>query len=84
MMKERVLAWYNKSKTVPVLKKSPWKERLPEHVLFYRDGVSESQHKMVRGSECPHIREGCQEAFKVLQQQKAIPSALRVRNGTQN
>jgi eukaryotic translation initiation factor 2C len=70
MMKERVLAWYNKTKKDPKLKNEPWKKRLPEHVLFYRDGVSESQYGMVLFEEKDQILDGCQEAFKELRRDK--------------
>ncbi|KAI9646022.1 hypothetical protein NHQ30_005460 [Ciborinia camelliae] len=35
---------------------------LPEHILFYRDGVSESQYGMVVTDELPLIRAGCKAA----------------------
>jgi eukaryotic translation initiation factor 2C len=64
MMKERVMAWYARTKLDPKLKTESWKQRLPEHVLFYRDGVSESQYGMVFDEEKDQIIDGCQEAFK--------------------
>jgi eukaryotic translation initiation factor 2C len=39
-------------------------ETLPEHILFYRDGVSESQYGMVRKEELPLIEKGCKAAGK--------------------
>ncbi|KAF7949123.1 hypothetical protein EAE96_008292 [Botrytis aclada] len=35
---------------------------LPEHILFYRDGVSESQYGMVVIDELPRIKTGCRAA----------------------
>ncbi|TGO65639.1 hypothetical protein BELL_1003g00030 [Botrytis elliptica] len=35
---------------------------LPEHILFYRDGVSESQYGMVVNDEIPLIKAGCKAA----------------------
>ncbi|KAF5873532.1 putative piwi-domain-containing protein [Botrytis fragariae] len=35
---------------------------LPEHILFYRDGVSESQYGMVVIDEIPRIKAGCRAA----------------------
>jgi eukaryotic translation initiation factor 2C len=36
--------------------------QLPQHILFYRDGVSESQFGMVSLEELPLIRSGCNNA----------------------
>lgn len=36
--------------------------KLPSHILFYRDGVSESQYGMVRDKELPQIRDACRIA----------------------
>jgi eukaryotic translation initiation factor 2C len=36
--------------------------QLPQHILFYRDGVSESQFGMVSLEELPLIRRGCNNA----------------------
>lgn len=33
----------------------------PQHILFYRDGVSESQFGKIRGTELSQIVEACQE-----------------------
>ncbi|KAF7897184.1 hypothetical protein EAF00_005412 [Botryotinia globosa] len=37
-------------------------DSLPEHILFYRDGVSESQYGMVVNDEIPLIKAGCRAA----------------------
>lgn len=44
-------------------------KRMPEHILFYRDGVSESQFGMVKEDELPQIEQAVKdiksrEAFK--------------------
>lgn len=45
-----------------------WQQRrsFPEHILFYRDGVSDSQYGMVYDEELPKIREGCEKGFSDL------------------
>ncbi|KUJ21351.1 Piwi-domain-containing protein [Mollisia scopiformis] len=50
MMLER-LQWYQ----------SKNENKLPDHILFYRDGVSESQYGMVRDEELPQIQEACRK-----------------------
>ena len=70
MMKERVIAWYNKTKGDKALKTQAWKSRLPDHILFYRDGVSESQYGMVLHEEKDQILDGCQQAFDVVKKDK--------------
>jgi hypothetical protein len=39
---------------------------LPDHILFYRDGVSESQYGMVFLDELPQVEAGCAAAARVL------------------
>ena len=73
MMKACVIAWYNKTKGD---KKLPWKWRLPDHILFYRDGVSESQYGMVLHEEKPQILDGCAQAFTELKKSKGNGIAL--------
>jgi eukaryotic translation initiation factor 2C len=51
MIKERVVFYFGQRK------------KLPEHILFYRDGVSESQYGMIYLEELPLIRDGCKEAL---------------------
>ncbi|TEY53574.1 hypothetical protein BOTCAL_0244g00010 [Botryotinia calthae] len=50
MIAERIDRYYAVNKT------------LPEHILFYRDGVSESQYGMVVIDEIPRIKSGCKAA----------------------
>lgn len=50
MMKERTMVYFHNMR------------HLPEHVLFYRDGVSEGQFGMVKEKEFPLIRKGCMDA----------------------
>ena len=52
MIKERLVAFYEENKC------------LPKDILFYRDGVSESQYGMVKVEELRLIKEGCGEAGK--------------------
>lgn len=40
--------------------------KIPEHILFYRDGVSKSQYGMVYLEELPLIRDGCKYAIDEL------------------
>ena len=55
MIEERVTAYFETS------------QDLPDNILFYRDGVSESQFGMVRSEELHQIEKGAQKAFKALQ-----------------
>ena len=50
MIEERVWAYFQNMR------------QLPQHILFYRDGVSESQFGMVSLEELPLIRRGCNNA----------------------
>ncbi len=47
MIEERLVAWYNN------------KKKFPQAILFYRDGVSESQFSTVREGEIPKVKKGC-------------------------
>jgi eukaryotic translation initiation factor 2C len=49
--------------------KSPTKP-LPQNIIIYRDGVSESQFQQVIGQELPLIREACREMYP----NKGMPS----------
>ncbi|CAG8980358.1 hypothetical protein HYALB_00013683 [Hymenoscyphus albidus] len=62
MVEERVIAWFNKAGEA----KSSL--RLPANIIFYRDGVSESQFKTVLDSEKKQIMDGCRAATKALLQ----------------
>lgn len=55
MMVERLTAYHSSMK------------RLPDGILSYRDGVSESQYGMVFKDERPQIEEGCRIAGKTLE-----------------
>ena len=52
-----------------------WQENnqqgLPENIIIFRDGVSESQFKMVLERELPHIRSACQATYGL--SKKALP-----------
>jgi len=50
MVKERLLAWYTKNRT------------MPENMVFYRDGVSESQFKECIEKEIPAINQAYKQA----------------------
>lgn len=56
MVKERFLAWVykNQSRAANIV---------PQMLLFYRDGVSESQYAAVASQEVPQIRRGCVAAL---------------------
>ena len=78
MMKERVLAWQAKSQMDADLKKAGWKAQLPDRILFYRDGVSESQYGMVLHEEKDQIMRRCQAAFDALCKNGNIPKVAKV------
>jgi hypothetical protein len=63
MVKERLIDWS--------LKHS---RKLPANMLFYRDGVSESQYKSVRDEEIPQLKEAYEKAHKYLQLDGPVPS----------
>ncbi|KAH7314219.1 Piwi domain-containing protein [Rhexocercosporidium sp. MPI-PUGE-AT-0058] len=66
MIKERVKAWYMKMKDMPThpVGKRTGDAWFPKRILFYRDGVSESQYGMVRHQELPQITAGCLDAVR--------------------
>lgn len=64
------MAWYNKTRKDSDLKTKSWKVRLPKHILFYRDGISESQYGMVLHEERDKILAGCQKAFNEIKKDK--------------
>lgn len=47
MVEERLEAYYQRNR------------RLPKHILFYRDGVGETQYGMVLREELPQVRVAC-------------------------
>jgi eukaryotic translation initiation factor 2C len=59
MIKSRLLSFFAKNRT-----NARPEGRFPQHILFYRDGVSESQYGMVKLEELQRIRDGCVEAFR--------------------
>lgn len=52
MMKSRLALWREKNRG-----------RLPDEILFYRDGVGEGMYELVRSQELPLIREACREVY---------------------
>ena len=52
MMVDRLEAWYAKNKS------------LPKNILFYRDGVSDSQFAMVKNKELPKVVKACEDFGK--------------------
>ncbi|TVY84813.1 Protein argonaute 1B [Lachnellula suecica] len=73
MMAERVKAWYRKANgTIP----RP-KEVLPKNILFYRDGVSESQYGMVYHEERQQIFDGCEQALAELKKEGNIAKNVK-------
>src|SRR4051794_15098103 len=66
MIEERVVVWYKSANnTLKGVK------RLPGKVLFYRDGVSESQYGMVKFEDLPQISQGCAAALATLKADKS-------------
>jgi len=49
------------------------KGSLPKHILFYRDGVSESQYGEVRQKELPQIRSACAAAIRTRKKSEPQP-----------
>lgn len=67
-MKERVIAWYDAASAASETETSLTgvAKLLPKSILFYRDGVSESQYGMVMCEEKYQILRGCQDALSEL------------------
>jgi len=65
-MIERFRAWHYKAGMLG----RTGLQRLPKHILFYRDGVSESQYGMVRFEEMPQIKQACQQTLAHLKEVK--------------
>jgi hypothetical protein len=70
-MKERILAWYNKSKDNKDLMNQSWKKKPPAHVLFHPEELVKSQCGMVLHKEKDEIIAGCQQAFADLKKELA-------------
>lgn len=64
MVKERLLDWASKHGN-----------QLPKAVVFYRDGVSESQYEVVRSMEIPKIKEAWKLANQIIKPADAAKSA---------
>src|SRR4051794_26269261 len=63
MVQERIIAWHqNATKNGGLVGIAS----LPASILFYRDGVSESQYGMVYLEELPKIMDGCSAALASL------------------
>lgn len=62
MMKSRLALWRKANKGV-----------LPENILVYRDGVGESQYKIVLDSELPLIKQACEEVYPPTDTKKKLP-----------
>jgi len=59
MLSDRLVEAF-KSRLVLWRGRAPNAKPLPENIIIFRDGVSESQFSMVVDRELPHIREACQ------------------------
>jgi len=68
MIKERAIAWFNRA----LDRKAKAGALFPQTILFYRDGVSESQYGMVRYEELPQIKYGLQDAFDKLKKMGGV------------
>ncbi|KAA8564202.1 hypothetical protein EYC84_011148 [Monilinia fructicola] len=68
MVHERLAAWYRKHKAMNV---KPEK-KLPANIIFYRDGVSESQFGMVRSEEMPQIKAACKTIFQMVKRAEIL------------
>lgn len=63
MVRERVEAWYHHNK------------RLPTNILYYRDGISDSQYMKVKDEELKQIKQGFHDyAGELLDENKPVPS----------
>jgi hypothetical protein len=80
MVKERLLAWNIRArKLIPANSKMTY-PLLPAHILFYRDGVSESQYMKVRGDEIPQISKGWDQAVANLKKENPAKPAFKLPN----
>ncbi|KAK5115353.1 hypothetical protein LTR62_001553 [Meristemomyces frigidus] len=68
MLKERLLEW--------ALQRMDRNQqpRLPENILFYHDGVSESQYDILRRRELPQIQVAFNEAYRYIRQNFSLAS----------
>ncbi|KAF7867569.1 uncharacterized protein EAF02_009760 [Botrytis sinoallii] len=81
MIKERLLAWAERAlKGIKRGHGGIYPRIIPDHILFYRDGVSESQFGIVRHHEKQQIFDGCSDAYMELKlnlKGKKLPGALQ-------
>ncbi|TGO08888.1 hypothetical protein BTUL_0187g00070 [Botrytis tulipae] len=81
MMKERLIAWAERVlKDIKLGVGGMYPHILPDRILFYRDGVSESQFGMVRHHEKQQIFDGCTDAYMELKlnlKKRKLPGALK-------
>ncbi|TGO86607.1 hypothetical protein BPOR_0290g00070 [Botrytis porri] len=79
MIKERLLVWAESVlKDIKPRVGGQYPQILPDHILFYQDGVSESQFGMVRHHEKQQIFDGCSDAYMELKSnlKKKLPGAF--------
>ncbi|KAB8292552.1 hypothetical protein EYC80_008261 [Monilinia laxa] len=69
MIYERLAAWYRKHKTMVAIKAE---NKLPANIIFYRDGVSESQYGMVRSEEMPQIKAACKKIYPLVKRAEIL------------
>jgi eukaryotic translation initiation factor 2C len=62
MVKERIVDWVKEQR----------KGIMPTNILYYRDGVSESQYTQIRDQELPEIRRAYSEAIDELSEEKIV------------
>ena len=63
MLKSRLKLWNTKGKHAA----------LPENILIYRDGVSESQYEKVLSQELPQLRRSCEQVYPEVDIKKGFP-----------
>ncbi|KAI1906889.1 hypothetical protein LOZ65_006818 [Ophidiomyces ophidiicola] len=63
MLKSRLSLWKTKGKHTA----------LPENILIYRDGVSESQYDMVLSQELPQLHRACEQVYPTADTKKGLP-----------
>lgn len=84
MMKERLLVWARRVLEGPPGLGGVYPKILPDQILFYRDGVSESQFGMVRHHETQQIFDGCSDAYTEMKrhlEKNRLKTLLKVPSG---
>ncbi|KAM0125610.1 hypothetical protein ACHAO1_010533 [Botrytis cinerea] len=84
MMRERLLVWARRVLEGPPGLGGVYPKILPDHILFYRDGVSESQFGMVRHHETQQIFDGCSDAYTEMKrhlEKNRLKTLLKVPGG---